>query len=174
MKTGFHFSFFIFHLFIVGCHAQEPKTHAHCQNPEFDKKVASYINFSVPTVSPNDVKKMPDAVILDAREKSEYDVSHIPTAQNCGYKNFNADAWKVMSKDTPIVVYCSIGYRSEKIGEQLQKAGFTNVHNLYGSIFEWVNCGYDVVNDKNNVVKKIHTYNKAWSKWVNAPVEKIY
>ncbi len=164
---------FIIHL-IVGCSAQTPESRAHCQNPEFDKKVASYINFSVPTVSPTDLKKMKSAFVLDAREPAEYAVSHIPNAQNCGYKNFNAGAWKNVTKNTPIVVYCSIGYRSEKIGEQLRNAGFTKVYNLYGSIFEWVNCGYEVVDDKNNVVKKIHTYNKAWSKWVNVPIEKIY
>ena len=160
--------------FQIGCNAQEPANRAHCKDAEFDKKVASYLNFKVPTVSAKDVKDMKNALILDAREKSEYDVSHIPNAQYCGFKNFDNTAWQQLPKNTNIVVYCSIGYRSEKIGEKIEHMGFTNVHNLYGSIFEWVNAGYDVVDDKNNVVKKVHTYNKAWSKWVSADVEKVY
>jgi rhodanese-related sulfurtransferase len=39
-----------------------------------------------------------------------------------------------------------VGYRSEKVTEKLQKAGFTQVSNLYGGIFEWVNQGYPIVN----------------------------
>lgn len=168
------YSFLFVFLIFTGCTAQEPPIRAHCRDADFDEKVASCIKFSVPTVSPGDLKKMNTAIILDAREPAEYAVSHLPNAQNCGYKNFSEKNWLKLPHDVPIVVYCSIGYRSEKIGEQLQKAGFTKVYNLYGSIFEWINCGYEVVDDKNNLVKKVHTYNKAWSKWVKVPVEKVY
>jgi len=33
-------------------------------------------------------------------------------------------------------VYCSLGIRSEVIAKKLKKAGYTNVFNLYGGIFE--------------------------------------
>ena len=164
--------------FLLGfysCSAQIPADRARCQNPEFDKKVASYINFSVKTVSPNDVKKMPGALILDAREPAEYNVSHLPNAVNCGYNNFDKKNWEKTPKDTPIVVYCSIGYRSEKVGEKLQKMGFTKVFNLYGSIFEWVNQGNPVVDNQGNATPKVHTYNRSWSKWVEqGKAEKIW
>ena len=127
---------------IIGCTAQAPDDRAHCNNTDFDKKVASWLSFTVPTVNPEKVKQMPDALILDARERVEYEVSHLPKAVFIGYKTFEKDALKDVPKDKPIVVYCSIGYRSEKIGEKLQKMGFTKVYNLYGSIFEWVNQAY--------------------------------
>jgi hypothetical protein len=64
-------------------------------------------------------------------------------------------------------LYCSIGYRSEKIGEKLKDAGYTNVQNLFGSIFEWVNQELPVENSKDEIVKKVHTYNRLWGKWVD-------
>ena len=51
-------------------------------------------------------------------------------------------------KKTPTIVYCTIGARSETIGEKLKKNGFTNVYNLYGGIFEWKNADFKVLNKK--------------------------
>ena len=65
------------------------------------------------------------------------------------------------------MLYCSIGYRSEKVGEKLQRLGYTKVYNLYGSIFESVNVGNEVVDQNGKKVKKVHTYNKDWSQWVD-------
>jgi len=80
-----------------------------------------------------------------------------------------------IDKETTLVVYCSIGYRSDKIGGQLKKAGFNRVFNLYGSIFEWVNRGYTVVDKAGHPTNRLHTYNKHWSRWVDNPkIEKIY
>lgn len=173
MKYLLSVIFFIYQL--TSCTAQQNSQRARCQNPDFDKKVASWLSFSVPTVSPDDVKKMPNALLLDAREREEYNVSHIPAAVFIGYNNFEKATLNDVPKDKPIVVYCSIGYRSEKIGEKLQKMGFTKVYNLYGSIFEWINQGNLVVDSQGNVTKKVHTFNRNWSKWVDKEkVEKVW
>ncbi len=169
------FQFLIISIFATSCNAQQPANRAHAQNPKFDKTIANWLSFSVKTVSPTDVKKMPDVVLLDAREREEYDVSHLPNAVFIGYKDFEKKALANVPKDKPIVVYCSIGYRSEKIGEKLQKMGYTNVNNLYGSIFEWVNEGNKVVDNQGNTTKKVHTFNKSWSKWVDeGKAEKVW
>ncbi len=169
------FQFLILSIVVTACNGQQPPNRAHCQNPKFDKTVANWLSFTVKTVSPNDVKKMPEALILDARERKEYDVSHLPKAVFIGYNNFEKKALDSIPKDKPIVVYCSIGYRSEKIGEKLQKLGFTKVYNLYGSIFEWLNEGNQVVDNQGIVTKKVHTFNKDWSKWVDeGKVEKVW
>jgi rhodanese-related sulfurtransferase len=153
----------------LGCGAQVPANRAHCTNPAFDKHVTCYLSFTVPTIDPNGLKKLPpQTVILDAREKNEYEVSHIPKATHCGYNQFDIQKWQHLVKNQPIVVYCSIGYRSEKIAEKLKKAGFTQVYNLYGSIFEWVNQGNSVVDAQGKPTKKVHTFNKSWSQWVQA------
>jgi rhodanese-related sulfurtransferase len=160
---------------IISCSAQAPADRAHCENKEFDKKVASWLSFTIPTVNPEGVKKMSDALILDAREKKEYDVSHLPNAVFIGYNHFEKEVMKDVDKKKPIVVYCSIGYRSEKIGEKLKKLGFTNVYNLYGSIFEWINEGNTVVDNQGNSTKKVHTFNKNWGQWVDKnKAEKIW
>lgn len=137
-------------------------------DPEFHEKVRRTISGAVPTMDAAELKeKLQNLRIFDAREREEYEVSHIPGAEYIGYKNFDIKSLANIPKDTPIVLYCSIGYRSEKIGEKLLAKGFTNVFNLYGSIFEWVNRGYPVVNSSSEEVKRVHTYNKEWSRWVD-------
>ena len=69
-------------------------------------------------------------------------------------------------KESNMVVYCSIGYRSEKIGEKLLRLGYKNVYNLYGSIFEWANDKYPLVGSNGKTTNRVHCYNKSWGKWV--------
>ena len=107
-----------------------------------------------------------EVVLLDSRELEEYKTSHIPSAQWIGYDDFSIERLNDIDKDAKIVVYCSVGYRSERISEKLMKAGFKNVYNLKGSIFKWYNEGYKVVDESGNPTKKIHGYNKKWSKWI--------
>ena len=69
-------------------------------------------------------------------------------------------------KDAILVVYCSVGYRSEKIGEKLKALGFSKVYNLYGGIFEWSNRGYPLVDQKEQPTTKVHAFNKDWGRWL--------
>ncbi len=108
-----------------------------------------------------------ESVILDARETAEFDVSHIEGALQIGYDTPDFNILKDLPLDTEIVVYCSIGYRSEKIGEKLQERGYTNVSNLYGGIFEWSNREYELVDTNGQKTNIVHTYSRRWSKWVN-------
>jgi len=109
-----------------------------------------------------------DYVILDTREKAEYDVSHIEGAIWVGYDDFNLKrlAEEQISKEAKVLTYCSVGYRSERIGEQLQKAGYQKVYNLYGSIFSWINAGYPLVDGYSRPTSQVHGYNQRWGKWV--------
>ncbi len=106
-------------------------------------------------------------LILDCREASEYNVSHIALAKYVGFKQFSKKNFSLMVSDkkTPIVLYCSIGIRSEKIGKKLLRMGYTNVKNLYGGIFEWKNKGFPIVDLMNRETENIHVYSKRWSKW---------
>lgn len=167
---------FVFVLSVVACHAQTAVDRtAHCENPAFDKKVENLIRFSVPTISVEELAQMENVVIADTREKEEYMVSHIPDAQYLGYKKFDVAQLGDTPKDAPIVLYCSIGYRSEKIGEKLQKMGYTNVYNLYGSLFEWVNQGHPIVTPQGEETNRVHTYNRKWSQWLDeGKAEKVW
>ena len=170
--------FFIFALiiFVYTCGAQKSNAPGLCQNPEFDQKVNTLISYSVPTMGVNELAKEKEEVVLfDTRELPEYEVSHIEGAKYLGYKDFDESRLAGIPKDAKIVLYCSVGYRSEKIGNKLQKLGYNNTYNLYGSIFEWVNQGYPVVDKNGDPSKQVHTYNKQWSKWVDGQkIEKIW
>jgi len=111
--------------------------------------------------------------ILDIRELKEYNVSHIKNAISISFNDFNIKMIKhKIDKNTPIVVYCSIGYRSEKVGEKLLNEGFT-VYNLYGGIFNWKNSNNPIVNNNEIATQKVHCFNQEWSKWL-LKGEKIY
>jgi hypothetical protein len=68
--------------------------------------------------------------------------------------------------DAHIVLYCSLGSRSEKIAEKLISAGYKNVYNLYGGIFEWINAGQPVYKLNGVQTSEIHTYSRDWARWV--------
>lgn len=167
MKIFKYLPIFVYGFFIqIGC-AQEPSNRPTCQNQEFDRKVSQMLDFSVPLIGVTELVDIRDEVhIFDAREREEYNTSHIEGAHYIGYDHLQLEELQKLPKDATIVLYCSIGYRSEKMGEKLQKMGYTNVHNLYGSIFEWVNTGNKIVDKNGKETNLLHTYNKNWSKWV--------
>lgn len=128
---------------------------------------------TVPLISCDDAAKMKSVQFLDTREREEFNVSHIPNARWVGYDDFSLDKMKGIDKSTPLVVYCSVGVRSEQIGKQLLDAGYTNVQNLYGSLFEWVNQGKPIVDDKGKPTNKVHAYSRTWGIWLRKG-EKVY
>ena len=137
-----------------------------------DEVLNKYNDNSVPYINVDTLKKnAQQALILDAREIEEFEVSHLQDAQHIGFKNFNYSMMdKLMvdslgDRETLIIVYCSIGIRSEIIGKKLISHGFTNVYNLYGGLFEWVNKGGNVF-CQGNVTQKVHAYSKKWSRYL--------
>ena len=137
------------------------------QNTAFKKVLDDHITQTVPIISVDSLNQsLAEFTVLDAREIEEFEVSHIKNANYVGYNNFSLKkVIKEIPTNKPIVVYCSIGYRSEKIGEQLQKKGY-NVYNLYGGIFQWTNQGYEVVDSTKKITKKVHGYDKNWGIWL--------
>ena len=109
-----------------------------------------------------------NALILDVREAYEYKTSHIKNAVFVGYDTFKIDSVQgmLLNKDEKIAVYCSVGIRSEKIALQLKKAGYTNVYNLYGGIFEWKNNGFKVFDAEEKETENVHVSSKYWAKWL--------
>ena len=133
-------------------------------NENFDKMLSSLLSHSVNEVVPADCHNK-SIIFLDAREKEEYNISHIKNAIWTGYNTFKIKNIQNIPKNTQIVVYCTVGCRSEKVAEKLEKAGFINVSNLYGGIFEWAHTGHTVYNDI-GVTNNIHTYNNEWGQWL--------
>lgn len=153
------------------------ETKVRCINPQFDQLVDDYLDYTIPVISVADAYEAKDQhVFLDARELDEFETSHIANARHVGYDDFDIQSVKAsIPKDAQIIVYCSIGYRSEKIGVILKNYGYQHVYNLYGSIFEWVNQHHAVYNLDGDRVLQLHAYSKKWSKWVeNEDVETVW
>ena len=117
-----------------------------------------------------------NAILLDAREENEFKVSHLKNAICVGYNDFKLKetiAKLPTDKSTKIVVYCSLGIRSETVAHKLIEEGYTNVYNLYGGIFEWKNANFQVLDTLGNTTEKVHTFSKNWGKWLYKG-EKVY
>jgi rhodanese-related sulfurtransferase len=139
---------------------------AQVKNQDFKEMLDNMYSHTVPLISVDSLKHLKKVYLLDTREKEEFEVSHLKNARNVGFIWFDMRKVYDIPKDATVVVYCSVGYRSEKIGEKLIKDGYQNVYNLFGSIFEWSNEGNPLYKSSGVQTSEIHTYNKKWSKWV--------
>ena len=164
IRTLLILSFMAFSLFGKG-----QKVH----NSAYDLMLSGLLSHSVQEVSVEEVEVNENILFVDAREKNEYKVSHLKDAVWVGYDRLNLKPIQKVDRNKEIIVYCSVGYRSEKVAEKLKAEGFTNVKNLYGGIFEWVNKGNTIYNMDGDSTKKIHAYNKVWGIWLSKG-EKMY
>ena len=105
-------------------------------------------------------------LLLDSRAAAEYEVSHLKGARLAPSLSAALHVLEGRAKDTPVVVYCSVGVRSAALVEQLMRDGWRNVSNLDGSIFEWANLGYPVFRG-DAPVAQVHPYNKSWGTLLN-------
>ena len=141
----------------------------------YDEKLQSLYEHTVPTLACSELSQMMESgkqiLLLDTRTPEEYKVSHLPGAVLVDYDHFDSNKFVGLDKKTEVVVYCTVGYRSERIGEKLQKLGFTDVRNLYGGIFQWANEGGVLVNQKNISTDSVHTYSKKWAVWLTRGVK---
>ena len=119
-------------------------------------------------------KQRQSPVLLDVRAEEEWKVSHLPGARRA---DPNAPVEEVISgipKETPIVTYCAVGYRSGALATKLREAGFSNVWNLEGSIFQWANERRPLVRE-DQPVDTVHPYSNLWGRLlideVRAPLD---
>ncbi|WP_353139823.1 rhodanese-like domain-containing protein [Pseudopedobacter sp.] len=133
---------------------------------DYDVFLKENIKGDIPSITIDSLKTIDNIVFLDVREKEEFDISHIRSAKNVGYIWFDMRRVYDIPKSAHIVVYCTIGNRSEKIGSKLVKAGYKNVYNLYGGLIQWTNDGQALFRNDGAQTTEIHTYNKDWAQWV--------
>jgi rhodanese-related sulfurtransferase len=120
-------------------------------------------------------KGKPAPLLLDVRTPEEWNVGHLPGARHVEPKSPIESATMGISKETPIVTYCAVGYRSAEMATRLKAAGFANVRNLEGSIFQWANERRPLVQGE-QPVSRVHPYNNLWGRLleddVRAPLPK--
>lgn len=135
------------------------------QQLPYHKMLDRLLSHTVPEISVQDAATLTNTIFLDARPIAEYNVSHLHNAIRVGFSDFSLSKLTNISKASPIVIYCSVGYRSEKIAEKMAAEGFTNIKNMYGGIFEWANL-HKPMYDSAGLTKNVHPYNKKWGKWL--------
>jgi len=97
-------------------------------------------------ISPTDAaakaKSSSDAVIVDVREKDEFDESHIPDAihMSRGMVELEVEE-KFPDRNTTIICHCGGGGRSALAAESLQKMGYKNVRSMAGGFKAWKAAG---------------------------------
>lgn len=108
-------------------------------------------------------KQRQPPVLLDVRTQEEWDVSHLPGARRVDPSSSVAQIAADIPKESPLVTYCAVGYRSGALATKLREAGFTNVRNLEGSIFQWANERRPLVRE-DKAVATVHPYSRLWGR----------
>ena len=138
---------------------------------QIDSAYAEYlqtidIEESVPHILPNQIDSTGNWLFLDTRPEAEYEVSHIPDARRIGYMPREAHVLEGLDKEQPIVVYCTVGWRSSKVGAWLQSLGFKHVYNLYGGIIVWANAEKQLQDNEGTGTDRVHVYGEDFKQWL--------
>lgn len=138
-------------------------------SPTYKRLLRSLYRNTVPTVPAaalaQELRQSTGPLLLDIRTPAEYRVSHLQGAHFVPYDSLKTEQFVGLDRNRPVVVYCSVGVRSEQLGERLHALGFRHVRNLYGGLFEWVNEGYPVYNTQGRTAN-VHPYSAMWSLWL--------
>ena len=114
------------------------------KHARFEKLVAE-AKKNITEVSPQDAAaklKSSEAVIIDVRDKDEWDEGHIPGALHMGRATIELDIEeKVPDTDTMIICHCGGGGRSALAAESLQKMGYKSVRSMAGGFKAWKAAG---------------------------------
>jgi len=95
-----------------------------------------------PTDAAQKAKSSADAVIVDVREKDEWDEGHIPDAVHMSRGMLELEIEdKFPDRNTTIICHCGGGGRSAITAESLQKMGYKNVRSMAGGFKAWKAAG---------------------------------
>ena len=80
-----------------------------------------------------EMKSVPNALLVDVRNPSEYDGGHIPGSINFALSRILQEAEEAFpDKSQPLFVYCQSGARSARAGKLLDLMGYESVTDLGG------------------------------------------
>lgn len=93
-----------------------------------------------------DMVNRENALVLDVRDKKEFEAGHIVNAINIPYTALEGRLGELKKhQERPLVVACKMGQHSGTAGTLLRKNGFEKVQRLTGGIAEWRNQNLPVV-----------------------------
>ncbi len=107
-------------------------------------------------------------LLIDSRAPEEFAISKIPGAVNLQTAEEVENYLKQSASPAPdtVAVYCSVGYRSAVLVDELSKAGIKNAKNVRGSIFAWANEDRELVTPEGEPAEKVHPFNEFWGRLV--------
>lgn len=93
-----------------------------------------------------DLVNRENALVIDVRDKKEFDSGHIVDALNIPFAALDSRVNELKKhRERPIVVACKMGQHAGTAGAVLRKHGFDNVSRLTGGVTEWRNQSLPVV-----------------------------
>ena len=115
----------------------------------FEKLVAD-AKKNITEISPNEAAskvKGGEGVIIDVREKDEWDEGHVPDAIHLSRGTIELEIEeKIPDLNTTIICHCGGGGRSALAAESLQKMGYKNVRSMAGGFKAWKEAGLPTTN----------------------------
>ena len=139
------------------------------------KKLVSLALEKVPEVFPWDIEdNLGDYLLLDIREKEEFDMMHIAGAISvprgvlegaCCWNYADTVPELVQARDKDIIVICKSGNRSALAGLTMQMMGYTKVKSLKMGMKGWNDNDLETVDKEGNIVDI-----DAIDEWLNTPV----
>lgn len=100
---------------------------------------------NVTEISPTDAaaeSRSGDAVVVDVREKDEWEQEHIPDAIHLSRGTLELEVEeRFPDQNTTIICHCGGGGRSALAAESLQKMGYKNVRSMAGGFKAWKAVG---------------------------------
>lgn len=100
-------------------------------------------------------------LLIDVRPPAEFAVSHLRGALNLRALDEISHAVKE-TRPAETILYCSVGYRSSKLAQQLQEQAGLAVANLEGAIFQWANEGRPLVQG-DRPTRSVHPCSERWA-----------
>lgn len=87
-----------------------------------------------------------DGLIVDIRNKAEFDKGHIAGALNLAMDKIQKKDFGSLEnkQSTPIIVVCNAGMSAGGVSNTLFKSGFTNVSLLQGGMNTWIGASLPV------------------------------
>ena len=109
------------------------------------QKLVTEAKKHITEISPQDAAtklNSSDAVVVDVRDKDEWDGGHIPGATHMSRGTIELDIEeKVPDPNAMVICHCGGGGRSALAAESLQKMGYKNVRSMAGGLKAWKAAG---------------------------------
>jgi rhodanese-related sulfurtransferase len=109
------------------------------------QKLVAEAKKNITEISPRDAAAKlgsGEAVIVDVRDKDEWDEGHIPGATHMSRGTIEFDVEeRVPDPNAMIICHCGGGGRSALAAESLQKMGYKNVRSMAGGFRAWKAAG---------------------------------